>query len=269
MTLNDSYDLWILSHKLAKANGVHCPCHPAASRIYGAGGASVGHVKLSVAWEVFRFFTFLLFISGQGRSIKTKHRKALLRSSEFLSPVVCFGQDKHSMFDMVLHLFTRNLLMFCQRPPANHLITPSSRTSTREVCSRLFMLKMSRLLGVQSSDSTGAVAVMSTPTFFITWQDISCLWTAFNTKMVLWQWCKQTDNKRMPNIFTVWHVYVQSKALLAAAPDLTRSSRWAFLQLSKCRCAWSLQGFHTQGHKRSNLRVQAHGVILMLCFHWM
>ena len=70
------------------------------------------------------------------------------------------------MFDMVVHLFTRNLLMFYQRPPATHLITPSSRTSTREVCSRLFMLKMSRLLGVQSSDSTGAVAEMSTPTFF-------------------------------------------------------------------------------------------------------
>ena len=37
-------------------------------------------------------FSFLLLISGQGRSIKTKHRRALLRSSEFLSPVVFLGR---------------------------------------------------------------------------------------------------------------------------------------------------------------------------------
>ena len=37
---------------------------PAASGIYYAGGPSAGHVKLSAAW---RFFSLLLFISGQGQ----------------------------------------------------------------------------------------------------------------------------------------------------------------------------------------------------------
>ena len=41
----------------------------------------------------------------------------------------------------------------CSDSPAYHLIRPSSVTSTRDVCAKLFILKMSFLLGAHSSES--------------------------------------------------------------------------------------------------------------------